>query len=250
MPPQSSATLTLDVKDYKVNGDGTVTIPGADYAGDSTHPLLPVVSTNNTLPGAVSNVALVLDSANSKSVTLANDVPGVHAGTYTGNGTVIEQAVNMTFTGYYPADAGLVYSTSSNPLGSGATELNFGVIPVQYDKDTHTTRIWTHLVFNITYNYTADSELTSVDSDGDGLPDWWETAHELDPNSAIGSNGAAGDPDLDGLTNLQEDLRGTDPMNPDSDRDGFSDGVEVTYGSNPLNPGSTPNLVYIPTIHK
>ena len=247
---QSAATLTLDVKDYKVNGDGTVTIPGADYAGDSTHPLLPVVSTQITLPGAVSTVGLVLDAANSKSVTLVNDVPAVHAGTFTGNGTVIEQPVNMTFSGYYPANSGLVYSTNSNPLGSSATELNFGVIPVQYDKDTHTTRIWTHLVFNVTYNYTANSELTSADNDSDGLPNWWETAHELDPDLMTGIHGASGDPDQDGLTNLQEYQRGTDPMNPDSDCDGFSDSVEVFYATNPLNPGSTPTTIFLPILLK
>jgi len=44
------------------------------------------------------------------------------------------------------------------------------------------------------------------DSDNDGLPDGWEWKYGLDPldNSALGNNGAAGDPDGDGLSNLQE----------------------------------------------
>jgi hypothetical protein len=44
------------------------------------------------------------------------------------------------------------------------------------------------------------------DSDNDGLPDGWEYQYGLDPldNSNLGNNGAAGDPDGDGLTNLQE----------------------------------------------
>ncbi|MEC8906299.1 MAG: hypothetical protein VX407_04090, partial [Verrucomicrobiota bacterium] len=36
------------------------------------------------------------------------------------------------------------------------------------------------------------------DSDGDGLPDVWETANDLDPEDDTGDNGAEGDPDNDG----------------------------------------------------
>ena len=44
------------------------------------------------------------------------------------------------------------------------------------------------------------------DSDNDGLPDGWEYQYGLDPldASSLGNDGAAGDPDGDGLTNLQE----------------------------------------------
>ena len=42
------------------------------------------------------------------------------------------------------------------------------------------------------------------DTDGDGLPDAWEVRYGLDPSVASGANGASGDPDADGLTNLQE----------------------------------------------
>jgi hypothetical protein len=48
------------------------------------------------------------------------------------------------------------------------------------------------------------------------------------------------DSDSDGLSDGQEALLGTDPLNPDSDGDGFSDGVEVANGSDPLNPSCTP----------
>jgi Bacterial TSP3 repeat len=207
-----------------------------------------VVTTGVILPGAVSNISLALDVANSKFITITNDVPAVHAGSSVADHIVFDTPPDESFTGYYPTDANLIYSTTTSPLGGGGTELNFGFMPVQYNHDTHTTKIWTHLVFDITYNFTADSELSSADSDADGIPDWWEAAHGTDPYSALGDNGAAGDPDQDGLSNLQEFQHGTDPQNPDTDRDGFSDGVEVSLGTNPLNPGSVPQVIYMPII--
>lgn len=51
----------------------------------------------------------------------------------------------------------------------------------------------------------------SLDSDGDGLPDVWELLHGLDPFVAAGQDGPDGDPDDDGLTNMQEYVANTDP---------------------------------------
>lgn len=76
---------------------------------------------------------------------------------------------------------------------------------------------------------------TAADSDGDGLLDKWEYDNGLNPLSANGPNGAGGDPDGDGRTNLQEQTAGTNPVVADTDGDGLSDGQEAGLGTNPLN---------------
>ena len=54
--------------------------------------------------------------------------------------------------------------------------------------------------------FLLNTQPTDWDSDNDGLPDGWEYQYGLDPldASSLGNDGAAGDPDGDGLTNLQE----------------------------------------------
>ncbi|MGI5868331.1 MAG: PKD domain-containing protein [Kiritimatiellia bacterium] len=66
-------------------------------------------------------------------------------------------------------------------------------------------------------------DAAALDSDGDGLPDWWEMANGLDPYSAEGDDGGYGDPDADGLDNWGEYHAGTDPWSYDTNGDGYSD---------------------------
>ncbi len=104
------------------------------------------------------------------------------------------------------------------------------------------------------------------DSDGDGMTDAYEIANDLDPDddgTGDVNNGPDGDPDMDGLVNIDEfnaktrankadtdedgyndkietgdgsfdDIAtdtGTDPLDPDSDDDGLEDGVETNTGN-------------------
>ncbi len=52
-----------------------------------------------------------------------------------------------------------------------------------------------------------------TDTDRDGLPDAWETAHGFDPASSVGADGPDGDPDGDGFSNRMEFLNGSEPRN-------------------------------------
>jgi formylglycine-generating enzyme required for sulfatase activity len=82
-------------------------------------------------------------------------------------------------------------------------------------------------------------EWGSDDSDGDGFPDDWETAHGYDPDNPT-DPAPNEDDDNDGLTNQDEYDRGTDPKDADTDGDGYSDGEEVAKGTDPLDPDSYP----------
>lgn len=90
--------------------------------------------------------------------------------------------------------------------------------------------------------YLKDTDPNDADTDDDGLPDGWEVQYDLDPldnGSTNQNNGAFGDPDIDGLTNLTEYQITTNPILADTDVDGLPDGWEVQYELDPLDDGTT-----------
>ena len=96
----------------------------------------------------------------------------------------------------------------------------------------------------------ADVNARANDLDGDGIPNWLDldTDGDLRPDliegtgdddndgipnfrDPIDTDGPVGDPDLDGLSNREEALLGTDPFDRDTDDDGLTDGQEVGAGT-------------------
>ena len=154
-----------------------------------------------------------------------------------------------------PLSADGVNGAAGDPDADGLTnpwEQHYGTNPQLSDTDGDGLADWSELRKHMT-------DPLNPDTDGDGLPDGWEITYALDPLSTVGADGAAGDPDSDGLTNAQEyayqthpknadtdgdglndgnevNVQGTDPKNPDSDGDGLSDGQEVSLGTQPRNP--------------
>jgi hypothetical protein len=67
------------------------------------------------------------------------------------------------------------------------------------------------------------------DTDGDGLPDSWETSYGLDPYNRDSDGDSIEDPDDDedgdGFTNYAEYLAGSDPTDPDSHGVPMSTGI-------------------------
>jgi hypothetical protein len=88
---------------------------------------------------------------------------------------------------------------------------------------------------NVKLDYDIAHPPASVDTDGDGMPNTWETANAFDPNNPAD---AAQDADSDGRTNLQEYQGGSNPHDAnspssDTDGDGMPNTWETTYGLNP-----------------
>ncbi len=91
------------------------------------------------------------------------------------------------------------------------------------------------------YGFWCEQIALPADTDGDGMPDVWESKNGLNPNAGD----ANGDLDNDGLKNLGEYLANTKANSPDTDADGLKDGVETktgnwvsadNTGTDPLNP--------------
>ncbi len=69
-----------------------------------------------------------------------------------------------------------------------------------------------------------------TDTDNDSMNNRWETLYNLNPQQ----NDADNDNDNDGLSNIQEYLHRTNPLNGDTDNDGLTDGWEIGNGTNAL----------------
>jgi len=67
---------------------------------------------------------------------------------------------------------------------------------------------------------------------GCGIEERWLVKYKL----KHGRSRRINDTDTDGLLDIDEFMRGTDPRNPDTDGDGAPDGYEVRYGMDPLKP--------------
>ncbi len=96
-------------------------------------------------------------------------------------------------------------------------------------------RIYDHALSpaDIVEIYIGTSE---IDTDGDGIPDSWKLYYFGTTNVD-----ADDDADGDGLTNLEEYLAGTNPLNPDTNQNGIWDSIAIRLGMDPTFIDSTPS---------
>jgi hypothetical protein len=82
-------------------------------------------------------------------------------------------------------------------------------------------------------------KIADLDSDGDGIPDWWMLAYFNHPTGEAADNSLAGDDaDGSGFSNLQDYLAGTDPLDPSTsfritNISIVSNNVQVTWTTEP-----------------
>ncbi len=107
---------------------------------------------------------------------------------------------------------------------------NFDIFDTAGGQNIALTLVFTNAVTDSQLNIEFDSQvgqakvagvqvrkIADVDSDGDGIPDWWMLAYFNHPTGQDADNSMANeDADGDGMSNLQEFLSGTDPGNPNS----------------------------------
>ncbi len=112
-------------------------------------------------------------------------------------------------------------ATRNATASDGATGVVLDTVAMRNQAQTHQIEIEGNT--SMTFALGFETGLTlSYDSDGDGLPDWWETEHGSNPNDATGNNGAGADLDGDGWDSLSEFIAGTDPAVADSTTRGLT----------------------------
>ena len=97
-------------------------------------------------------------------------------------------------------------------------------------------------------NSVTVSATAPFDADGDGMPNWWEQRYGLVFSGGLGGtgdNGPDGDPDLDGVRNLDEWIADTDPKDPDSRLEIADQVFEAGAGEFSLTIESSPIRLYV-----
>ena len=143
---------------------------------------------------------------------------------------------------YYPSSGGQYTLTSLINQGSRpaltAGLSHYTVKTALNDEDSGTVDIGFH------YPASVDNAGDPIfDKDNDGMPDYWEDQYGLAWNIGTDIHGANGDPDADGVSNLQEYYNHSNPVRPDNMNSG---GTSKQFSPQGLAAGKAYDVYYRP----
>lgn len=164
----------------------------------------------------VGGAQTVLLQAGKLEMTLVNQASPTNRVTLKADLRPTGDGVNKPFS--YAIDVPLAYLPEAPRLNEflsvGSTSTNFRITAVTIDGRDATLPDGSKEFYGLSFasrgaDYRLDLLVAgdSLDSDGDGLPDWWEKLHGLDP--LVADSGE--DTDNDGWTNRDEYDKGGDP---------------------------------------
>ena len=161
--------------------------------------------------GSIANGwSIAISTVPAAPLVTTNAATGVSSTTATMNGSINPLGQMSSYEFQFGADTTYPLVQQSQFAGSGMAAVSVNVTLAGLQPGTTYHYRLTGLN-NVGVANGADKTFTTaalVDSDGDGMPNDYETAHGFNPNNAAD---AALDSDGDGMTNLQEYLAGTDP---------------------------------------
>ncbi len=198
-----------DVTDFRMLQDGTnlfVNLPDEFVGADIT-----LKDCTNLVEGTWSSVFTV-EGTNSGPFSLGGaDIPELIIETIISTNfidcTNLENCTTHTLPGDPCTNQTEVVSTNNTVVGGGKIFYRATAVSTN-DADGDG-------LDNVT-EYTLGTKYLEPDTDGDGLEDGWETQYGFLPLSIDGTNGALGNVDNDGFSNLEEQLNGTNPLQSDS----------------------------------